>query len=184
MHGISGSGKSSIARKIVELSGAVQIRSDIERKRLMGIWPSVPLSPPTNPQVYSTETTRKTYLQLQTLARTVVSSGFPVVVDAAFLRQSDRQAFASLASELGVPFFIAACHAPVAVMQERVSKRQQIGQDASDADVAILQQQLATLEPLTSHELGSAVELDTNSSDLDLIVLSVCKRISGNVLPT
>ena len=184
MHGISGSGKSSIARKIVELSGAVQIRSDIERKRLMGIWPSVPLSPPTNPQVYSTETTRKTYLQLQTLARTVVSSGFPVVVDAAFLRQSDRQAFASLASELGVPFFIAACHAPVAVMQERVSKRQQIGQDASDAVVAILQQQLATLEPLTSHELGSAVELDTNSSDLDLMVLSVCTRISGNVLPT
>ena len=146
----------------------------------MGMWPAAPLSPPTNPEVYSTETTRKTYLQLQTLARTVVSSGYPVVVDAAFLRQTDRHAFSSLASELGVPFVIAACQAPVAVMQDRVSKRQQIGQDASDADVAILQQQLATVEPLTSHELGSAVELDTNSNDLNSITISVRNRIIGN----
>lgn len=180
MHGVSGSGKSSIARKLVESLGAVQIRSDIERKRLMGMWPAAPISPPTNPEVYSTETTRKTYLQLQTLARTVVSSGYPVVVDAAFLRQTDRHAFSSLASELGVPFVIAACQAPVAVMQDRVSKRQQIGQDASDANVAILQQQLATVEPLTSHELGSAVELDTNSNDLHSITISVRNRIIGN----
>jgi aminoglycoside phosphotransferase family enzyme/predicted kinase len=179
MHGVSGSGKSFVARRLVDSFGAIQIRSDVERKRLMGTWPAVPPVPPTESEMYSTETTRQTYLRLKSLAGNVVESGYPVIVDAAFLKQTDRQAFASLAAELGIPFVIAACHAPVAVMQERVSKRQQIGQDASDADVAVLQQQLATAEPLTTHELGYAIELDTNSSDLDAMVKSIRNRLTA-----
>ena len=184
MHGVSGSGKSFIARKLVAEVGAIQIRSDVERKRLMGAWPTVASTPPTESEMYSTETTRQTYLRLQTLARTVVTSGNSVVVDATFLKQADRLAFASLARNLGVPFVIADCHAPESVMQERVSQRQQIGHDASDADVAILQQQLAAAEPLTSLELGSTIELDTNTSDLDAIVTSIRNRLTDATPPT
>ena len=178
MHGVSGSGKSFVAKKLVESLGAVQIRSDVERKRLMGAWPSIPSTPPIESEMYAAETTRQTYLRLQTLTRTVVASGYPVIIDAAFLKQADRQAFASLATELGAPFVIAACHAPVAVMQERVLQRQLLGHDPSDANVAILQQQLVTAEPLTSHELGFAIELDTNSIELNAIVTSIRNRLA------
>ncbi len=183
MHGVSGSGKSFVARKLVESLGAVQIRSDVERKRLMDAWPPGTSVPPTDSEMYSTKITWKTYHRLQSMARIVVDSGYPVIVDATFLKQSDRQAFASLAKNLGVPFVIVACHAPEAVMQERVSQRQRIGRDASDADVAILQQQLATAEPLTSHELGSTIELDTNAGDLDAIVTSIRNRLANVVSP-
>ncbi len=178
MHGVSGSGKSFVARKIAETFGAVQIRSDVERKRLMGAWPTNPSIPPAGNEMYSSETSRQTYLQLQSLARTVVASGYPVLIDAAFLKQSDRLEFASLATELGVPFIIVACHAPVAVMQERVSQRHQIGHDPSDADITVLHHQLATAEPLTSLELHSTIDLDTNTSDLDASVTSIRNRIN------
>src|ERR1019366_6515391 len=36
-HGYSGSGKSVLSRHLVELLGAVQIRSDVERKRMHGM---------------------------------------------------------------------------------------------------------------------------------------------------
>ena len=184
MYGVSGSGKSFVARKLVESLGAIQIRSDVERKRLMDAWPPGLSTPPTESEMYSTETSRKTYLRLQELARTVVASGYPVIVDAAFLRQTDRLTFASLATELGVPFVIMACHAPVAVMNERVSQRHQIGQDPSDANVAILQQQLANAEPLTPHELASTIELDTNSSNLDAVMKSIQERLTNISSPT
>ena len=35
-HGVTGSGKTTRAQAIVELSGAVRVRSDVERKRLHG----------------------------------------------------------------------------------------------------------------------------------------------------
>ncbi len=184
MHGLSGSGKSFIARKLVEELSAVQIRSDVERKRLWGAWPPGIPAPPTDSEMYSTETSQKTYLRLQDLARTVVVAGFPVIVDAAFLRQTDRQTFASLAAELGIPFVIVACHAPEAIMQERLSQRQQCGHDPSDADGSILQQQLATAEALTPLERGSTIELETNSSDLDVCIKSIRDRLTNFPSPT
>jgi uncharacterized protein len=178
MHGVSGSGKSFIARKLVESLGAVQIRSDVERKRLTGVWPAVSSAPRSEANIYSTETTRQTYLRLQTLARTVVDSGYTVIVDAAFLMQADRLAFASLAANLGVPFLIVACHAPVALVQERVSHRLEIGQDPSDADVEILHQQLQTLHPLNTQEMRSTIEVETSSTDLDVIMTSIQNRLT------
>jgi len=37
MHGLSGSGKSTIALAMLERLGAVRVRSDVERKRLHGL---------------------------------------------------------------------------------------------------------------------------------------------------
>ncbi len=173
MHGVSGSGKSFVARHLASSLEAVQIRSDVERKRLFGVWPAQTQTLPPETELYSARATRETYLRLQSLARTIVRAGYRVIIDAAFLNRADRHAFASLAKELAVPFLIVACRAPEDVLRERVSQRQSVGRDASDADVDVLERQLATAEPLDPSEACSSVALNTTRDDLPSVVHTI-----------
>jgi len=68
------------------------------------------------------------------------------------LRQSERAAFATLARSTGAAFRILACEAPVDVLRQRITERQAQGADASEATVAVLEQQLGWLEPLNEAE--------------------------------
>ncbi len=178
MQGVSGSGKSFIAGQLSSSLGAVQIRSDIERKRLSGAWPPRDNSPVPSTEMYSPTATRQTYLRLQTLTRDIVGAGYSVIVDATFQRHSDRLSFAGIADELGVPMIIVLCHAPEAVLRERVSQRQSNGQDPSDADITVLEQQLAHWEPLDVAELQRSVSIDTAEDNLQSILPAI-----RNLLP-
>lgn len=183
MHGVSGSGKSFVARRLASSMGAVQIRSDVERKRLFGVWPSPahPSSP--GSEMYAPQTTQQTYLRLQTLACEIVQAGYPVIVDAAFLRQPQRQAFALIADDLAVPFVIIACSAPESVLRERVSHRQSVGQDASDADVAVLEKQFGVLEPIDASEAQRTIAMNTADDDLESVIRATQNQLRDAAKP-
>ncbi|MDP2261557.1 MAG: AAA family ATPase [Hydrogenophaga sp.] len=154
-HGLSGSGKTWASSQwlAAETSGrAVRLRSDVERKRLHGLSALATSGSELNAGLYSPQAHGDTYASLLTRSRRLLAEGWTVLVDAAFLRTSERQAFASLAEEQGVPFHILACEAPVAVLRQRISERQARGNDASEATVAVLEQQLGWLEPLSDAE--------------------------------
>jgi hypothetical protein len=68
------------------------------------------------------------------------------------LRQHERQAFADLAADQLVPFHILAPEAPVAVLRERIGARHATANDASEATLAVLEQQLGWIEPLSDAE--------------------------------
>ncbi len=142
MHGVSGSGKSHIAGQIVENSAAIRIRSDVERKRLFGLCETERVGEAAAAELYSPTANERTYGRLAELARTIVESGFPVVVDAAFLAQDEREEFRRLAGKLQVPFLIVACSAPESVLLDRVVARERDGRDASDAGASVLRLQL------------------------------------------
>jgi aminoglycoside phosphotransferase family enzyme/predicted kinase len=173
MHGVSGSGKSFIAGRLSSLLGAVQIRSDIERKRLFGAWPPTENAPAPNPEMYAPQATQQTYARLQSLARDIVAAGYSVIVDATFLRHSERLCFASIADELEVPMIVVTCDAPKSVLRERVSQRQWSGQDPSDADVAVLEKQLESWEPLDVAEARKSVSIDTSESKPESILTAI-----------
>jgi predicted kinase len=63
-----------------------------------------------------------------------------VIVDAVFSKEAERQAVERIAGELGVPFDGIWLEAPRAVLEARLRGRKG---DASDADVAVLEAQLA-----------------------------------------
>ena len=95
-------------------------------------------------------------------ARAIVDAGWPAIVDAASLRRADRDAFRHLAHALGVPFAIATCEAPEAVLRARVAARARAGTDASEASAAVLARQVATQEPLDADERRDAVVFRTD----------------------
>ena len=80
-----------------------------------------------------------------------------MIVDAAFLRGAERQAFAELAQAEGCPFHILACEAPVDELRRRITARQSEGSDASEATLAVLEQQLGWMEPLSDGERARAL---------------------------
>jgi aminoglycoside phosphotransferase family enzyme/adenylate kinase family enzyme len=160
-HGLSGSGKTSATQLLIEELGAVRLRSDIERKRLHGIAPLATSGSAPGDGIYSAAATAVTYRRLGQLAQSALGCGFPVVVDAAFLRRAEREAFRSIAEKAGVPFRILDFHVPLDVLRHRVEARRVRGDDASEAGLAVLERQIATREPLTPAETASALIVDS-----------------------
>jgi aminoglycoside phosphotransferase family enzyme/predicted kinase len=156
-HGFSGSGKSTLARFAVEALDAIQLRSDVERKRLHGMAPQQRGAG----GMYAQDVTERVYVRLRELARTVAEAGWPAIVDATFLMRAQRQAFFSLARELDAAFLILDARTEIAEMRRRISMRERQNNDASDAGMAILERQLTCHEPFSEEEIPYVVSIDT-----------------------
>jgi len=153
MHGLSGSGKSTVAARMSETGGMVRVRSDVERKRLRHRY---------LPQEgwYADSVTERTYRRLLAICRVGCKAGFPMIADATFLSRHQRDRFASQAHRLGVPFSIVDCEAPVETLRARIEARALARQDPSDADLAVLAWQLRTRDPLTAAERACVMPAD------------------------
>lgn len=160
--GLSGSGKTtaSSARLLADAAAAtVRLRSDVERKRLFGLAPDAD----SGGAIYAPDATTRTYAHLAALARRTLADGWPVIVDAAFLRRAERDGFRRLAGAAGVPFAILACEAPPEELRRRLTAR---SGDASEATVAVLERQLQWHEPLTAVERTLAASAAACHADI------------------
>lgn len=164
-HGLSGSGKSRVSAALAPRLGAIRLRSDIERKRLHGIAMLARSGSPLDGGIYAAEASAQTYARLRTLAEAVLRAGHTVIVDAAFLRREQRREFAGLAAALGLRLRILSVQAPPEELRRRLRARQAAGADASEADAAVLEHQLATQEPLDGSERERAWAVDTTQGD-------------------
>jgi aminoglycoside phosphotransferase family enzyme/predicted kinase len=160
MHGVSGSGKSTIAGSVLESSGAVRIRSDVERKRLAGMVPEQRSEPQQQDSLYSAAMTRRTFARLEALAAMTIEAGYPVIIDATFLHSKVRTTFRTLAAKLSVPFVIIDCVAEPDELRRRLIERERLARDASEADVSVLEKQLATVEALSHEEQAYRLEVE------------------------
>jgi uncharacterized protein len=137
--GLSGSGKSVVARVIAPhigaFPGAVIVRSDVERKRLFGVGPLERL-----PQsAYTPEVTERVYAMCRKRAFLALQGGQSVIVDAVQARAHEREALAALAASCGVPFTGLWLEAPATLLRDRVAARTA---DVSDATPELVDVQL------------------------------------------
>ncbi len=160
-HGPSGSGKSWLSGRLATQLGAIRIRSDVERKRLSGIPAETDSSDGYQQGIYAPEVSRRTYARLFESARSCLTGGLDVIVDAAFLDGAQRRKFRDLAEAEGLGFIILTCEAESSVLAQRIQARSQQRTDASDAGLAVLSRQLLSQEPLSAQELGCAIAIDT-----------------------
>ncbi len=156
-HGLSGSGKTTLTQKLLEKHGLIRLRSDVERKRLAGLDALSKSGGGVGEGLYTQQANRRTYQHLAQLAESLLQAGWPVVVDAACLERWQRDLFRDLAHRVGADFNILDIQADPATLRERVTRRTAQGKDASDADLRVLEHQLATARPLDADEINGNI---------------------------
>ena len=161
--GLPGSGKTFVSQSLAETVGAVRVRSDVERKRLFGVDPLESSRDRSADSIYGAEATELTYARLLAVARKSLEAGWPTLVDAAFLRRAERARFAGLAASLAVPFAILHCHAEAALLRQRIEARRERNDDASEADLDVLQRLTRVAELPGDAELASTIDCDASA---------------------
>lgn len=172
MHGVSGTGKTTVSTEIIKAIGAIRVRSDVERKRLF----AEPFTPKgkifQDADLYHSNMTARTYDRLRDLARILLQSGFLVVIDATFLRNHQRESFSLLAKEQECAWFIVDVLAPEVVLSERIKIRAEDGGDASDATVEVMKQQQEIEEFFTQEEEPYVIKVDSNDPEGIILAIS------------
>ena len=163
--GVSGSGKTTVAREVAAVSGWEHLSSDVTRKRLSGLAPTER----GGAELYSRERTAETYRELGRMAAERLQRDRGVIVDATFHLREEREAFRrGLGDRPGRLLFVE-CRASTATLLERVLKRELRPDRVSDADVAVVERQLAEFEPLDEVSEGCRAELHTEAAAAELV---------------
>ena len=170
MAGLSGSGKTWLAKHLAPILRAVHLRSDVQRKRLAGLSELARSGSEIEQGLYSWEASVGVYRHLLHCARHVLEGGYTAIVDATFQRREDRARFHELSLQLGIPLCVVRCHAPREVLELRIRGRYQGRKDASEADLCVLHWQEAHFEPIEADEQIPMVEAMT--ADVDVIAES------------
>ena len=152
MCGLSGSGKTWLARRLAPALGAVHLRSDIERKRLAGLAPLARSRSAVARGLYAREVTAAVYARLAGCATDALAGGYTTIVDATFAAPGDRARFRALAAQLGLGLQIVYCHAPRRVLESRIRQRGHRADDPSEADLEVLHWQELHFTPPAGDE--------------------------------
>lgn len=130
--GLSGTGKTTVAKLIAEKLSAAHLRTDVIRKEL------------SERPSYNDEEKEKVYREMFARSEELLKIG-SVVLDATFLKRRHRQIAKDLAGKIGAPFYMVEAVCPEKIIRERLTKR--VG-DASEARFSEYLAQKKELEPI------------------------------------
>lgn len=160
MSGASGSGKSWLAERLATALGAIHIRSDVERRRLLGGTTTGELGAGR----YAPEHVARVYQHLARCSEDVLSGGYDVIVDATFRDRNERSRFQDLAKHLGVTLRLIYCHVDdEELLLRRIEQRVRARNDDSDADERVLSWQQERFDPILPDEGLEVIDADTTN---------------------
>lgn len=167
--GLSGTGKSHLARRLAPLvlpfPGAVVLRSDVKRKVLRG----VSLTTRLPPSAYTKEFNKEVYQSILADASAALEAGHSVILDAVFATRQERAAVDAIAANMRKRFFGIYLEADLATRIHRIETR--VG-DASDANRAVAIKQ-------ESHALSDPAWTSVDSSDDSDTTLKAVRKVIG-----
>lgn len=169
MSGISGSGKTTVARNLSRKINAIRIRSDAVRKHIAGIsllgsWSNEN----SNQNIYTPEMTYKTYKRLVDSGLQLAKQGVTVILDAKYDKRNFRHEVITRTKAAKIPLNIIVCKAPLEVIRNRLMYRTN---DISDANISILETQLNEAEDFNDTE-KPFIHIVNTDQDLDSQLLS------------
>jgi aminoglycoside phosphotransferase family enzyme/predicted kinase len=147
MCGLTGTGKSTLARKLAERCALQLVSSDQTRKELLGVDPHERHHDAYNHGAYAPSITDRTYEAMVRRAESLLANGHSVVLDGCFTRRDQRAPALELATRVGVSYLVLDCRAPESLIRERLDGRLEKGTSVSDGRWEIYRQQLERFEP-------------------------------------
>ncbi len=130
--GLSGTGKSTLARALSRRLLANYYNSDVVRKRLLEIPPEEHRYEPFGQGIYREEITQKTYQAMVQYAVQDLSEGRDVILDATFRSRALRALVLEAIQKLPCRLLFVECQAPEDVIRKRFQERAQKTGEPSD----------------------------------------------------
>lgn len=173
--GLSGTGKTAVARMIAfrvgAMPGAVILRSDALRKRMHGVGELDRLPP----SAYTPDASAQVYRQLEAEATTVLRQGHSAIVDAVFAQSSERLKIEFVARRAEARFAGMYLTADRAVRVGRIESRIN---DASDATAAVADaQESYDLGHISWPQVDAAGSLERTSASCAALLPAACARL-------
>jgi uncharacterized protein len=159
--GLSGSGKSTVARVLQHRKGFKAINSDRVRKRLAGISPHEHVRTDYGANIYSERFTKIAYDTMLAEAESILHEGRGAILDATFKASGDRQLALALAARCGVPVLFVECVVSEDEAIRRLEQRASMENQVSDATPEVYRRQRAEFEPFGKISPQCHLRLDT-----------------------
>lgn len=179
--GMMGTGKSTLAEALADRLGARLLQTDALRRELLGA-SQAPAA--YGGGLYRSDLRERVYRALFAAAARELDKGCAVILDGAFLRRELRREAAELATTRGLKPLVIYCHAPRAVVIERLAAREARRDSLSEARPELYDDQAREAEPPDAQE--PALLLDTTACLAAQVeaVLMACRDDSTGAAPT
>jgi aminoglycoside phosphotransferase family enzyme/predicted kinase len=159
--GLSGTGKTALARALAGEFGLRAVSSDAVRAAIFG---KEKRPSEYGQNCYGEEAQRAVYQTLLERGQKYLQTQGGVVLDATFGRVADRTAAQEMARKAGASWRLLVCKAPPEVVRDRLAHRAAKRDGQSDADWNVYLQQREKFEPPNGHNDGCRLLLDTRDA--------------------
>ncbi|MBN1881124.1 MAG: AAA family ATPase [Deltaproteobacteria bacterium] len=176
MTGLSGTGKSALARAVAEELGWDVISTDEVRKEIAGIDPSSHQYSDFNQGIYTPRMHEETYREMLVRTEERLLKKQSVILDGAYLKQDERERVRCMTEDLGARFLIVHAVCTDDLVEKRIEGRMW-SKNASDATVEVFRRQKTFVQAPNEGERPHTVRIDTSESLRDGV-----KRIIARVL--
>jgi predicted kinase len=174
--GLMGSGKTTLAGALRDLLDLEVLSSDKIRKELAGIDPAEHRHVPFNTDIYSRESSRRTYDRLHEQAATYLREGKSVFMDASYMDSRTRSMAIRTARRENVRFLLVYIDPGEEELRRRLRKRDRQPGIVSDGREEILRAQMQAFEPPREMPAGMILSLG-HSDDLERQVRKAYQRL-------
>jgi aminoglycoside phosphotransferase family enzyme/predicted kinase len=159
--GLSGTGKTSIARAIAGELGLRVISADAVRRSLFG---EAKRPAPYGEGAYTAEASRLTYQTMIERGREMLGADHGVILDATFLRDDDRSMAERMAMSAGAEWRLIECRLAPELVHKRIEERAARKEGLSDATWEIYLRQRQEGGVLCGESDGRSLALDTGGN--------------------
>ena len=139
--------QSILAQALAGRLGLVVISSDVTRKRLASVPEAEHRFEKFDAGIYSPEFSKKNYDAMLAEARSILSEGGSVIIDASFIKSGERLKAKRLAEETGARFFVLECNLKEGLTHRRLEQRLREG-SVSDGRWEIFESQRERFDPI------------------------------------
>lgn len=159
--GLTGTGKSFMARELAFDLGLEIVSSDVVRKELTGLAPTEHHRDRYGEGIYTDTVTARTYGELLERAKAALAEGRSIIVDATFRRRTDRDIFRQLAAGHGARFHLLHAICPEETARQRLEVRERQSDEPSDGRWEIYLLQKGEFDAPADDESG-LIRIDTS----------------------
>ncbi len=159
--GVTGTGKSTVARLVAERWGARHLQTDVIRRELAGIGRAERSGSGLSSGIYTAEMSRRTYAEMHRQAAEALASGESMVMDGTHLQRRHRRESLDVGRDAGVMTVVVECSLEGSEAVRRLEERFAGGESESEGRPEVHAAQVREWEPVSDDEADAVVRVDT-----------------------